>query len=78
MSSAPRRDLVTCRSCGTELGTINRQHDQMTLRPGVKLLVILALRVDIICPECGHCRSVRPEQFPVVTRAAEPPMLESA
>lgn len=78
MSGGTRRDLVTCRACNAELGTVNRQHDAMTLRPGVALLVILARRVDIICPECGHCRSVWPEQFPVVARAAEPPMLESA
>lgn len=70
MTTAQRRDLVICKACQAELGTLNRRHDSMTLRPGVTLLVILALRVDIICPECGHCRSVRPEQFPVVARMA--------
>jgi hypothetical protein len=78
MSSTQRRDLVTCKGCGAELGAINRKHDHMTLRPGVAMLVILAVRVDIICPGCGHCRSLRPEQFPVVARAAKPPVLESA
>ncbi len=70
MNAPQRRDLVICKACNAELGTLNRRHDHMTLRPGVALLVIKALRVDIICPECGHCRSVRPEQFPVVMRMA--------
>lgn len=69
------RDAVRCKQCGAVLGRVNsvqghRKHDRMMLRPDVVLVVVLAVRVDIICPECGHCRSVRVEQFPVIQRAA--------
>lgn len=72
--TAPR-DQVTCRQCGAVLGRVNsvlghRKHNHMMLRHDVVMVVVLAVRVDIICPECGHCRSVRVEQFPVIQRAA--------
>jgi hypothetical protein len=78
MTSAPRRDPISCRACKAEIGTINRRTSQMTFRPGVALLVIRALRVDAICPECGTVKSVYVERCDVVARAAKPPMLESA
>lgn len=69
------RDQVTCRDCGAVLGKVNsvrghRAHDRMMLRPDVVLVIVLAQRVDIICPECGHCRAVRVDQFAVIQRAA--------
>lgn len=72
--TAPR-DQVVCRACGAVLGKVNsaqghRKHNHMMLRADVVMVVVLAVRVDIICPECGYCRSVRVEQFPVIQRAA--------
>lgn len=72
--TAPR-DQVVCRQCGAVLGKVNslqghRKHNHMTLRHDVVMVVVLAVRVDIICPECGYCRGVRVEQFPVIQRAA--------
>lgn len=71
----PPRDQVVCRACGAVLGKVNsvkghRKHDCMMLRSDVVLVVVMAQRVDIICPECGYCRGVRVEQFPVIQRAA--------
>ena len=40
----------------------------MTLKPNVVFFVVMAERVDVICPECGYCRAVRPDKFPIVTR----------
>lgn len=62
------RDLVTCRQCKAVLGQVNNR--RMLLRSDVVMVVVLAVRVDIICPECGYCRGVRVEQFPVIERAA--------
>lgn len=72
--TAPR-DQVVCRNCGAVLGKVNsvqghRKHNHMMLRHDVVMVVVLAVRVDIICPECGYCRGVRVEQFPVIQRAA--------
>lgn len=71
----PPRDQVVCRQCGAVLGKVNsvqghRKHDRMMLRPDVVLVVVMAERVDVICPECGYCRAVRVDQFAVIQRAA--------
>ncbi len=47
-----------------------RKHDRMIVRPDVVLVVVMAQRVDVICPECGYCRAVRVDQFAVIQRAA--------
>lgn len=70
----PPRDIVQCRQCGAVLGTVNsalghRKHDRMIVRPDVVLVIVLAQRVDLICPECGYCRAVRVDQFAVIERA---------
>ena len=72
--TAPR-DQVVCRQCGAVLGRVNsvqghRKHDRMLLRPDVVLVIVMAQRVDVICPECGYCRAVRVDQFAVIQRAA--------
>ena len=63
MTAAPgRRDLVTCRACGAELGTLNRQHDRVTLRPGIAVCVELKSGgVDVVCPNptCGEYRVLK-------------------
>lgn len=72
--TAPR-DLVVCRACGAVLGRVERnrgpqRRGHLFVRAGVVLVVVLAQRVDMTCPQCGQCRSLSVEQFPVIAREA--------
>ena len=57
-----QRDLVTCRACGATLGALNRQHDRVTLRPGIAVCIELKSGgFGVLCPtpHCGEYRHLK-------------------
>jgi hypothetical protein len=74
-----RRNEVRCRECGELLGHLNVgsghparpiRADGIHLVPGIQFCVMWAIRVDIVCPACGTCRSVTPDRFHSVSGVA--------
>lgn len=71
----PRRDTVSCHSCGALLGTLNggdpyaKARGQtfriVTAEKKVRAFVDLAMtRVDILCPSCGEVgRTLRSDRI---------------
>lgn len=57
-ASAPsgQHDLVSCRACGATLGVLNRQHDRVTLLPGVPTCREIDGGCGVLCPSCGEYR----------------------